>query len=78
VDQSALVDALLDGRIAGAGLDVFADEPTVPDELKAMRNVVLQPHQGSATLEGRHAMAALVMRNLDAHFAGEPVVSPYE
>jgi hydroxypyruvate reductase len=78
VDQSALVEALLNGRIAGAGLDVFADEPAVPDELKAMRNVVLQPHQGSATVEGRQAMAALVMQNLAAHFAGRPLVSPYE
>jgi hydroxypyruvate reductase len=78
VDQSALVEALLNGRIAGAGLDVFADEPNVPAELTAMRNVVLQPHQGSATREGRRAMAALVMQNLDAHFAGRPLVSPYE
>jgi lactate dehydrogenase-like 2-hydroxyacid dehydrogenase len=78
VDQSALVEALLNGRIAGAGLDVFADEPTVPDDLKAMRHVVLQPHQGSATIEGRQAMASLVMRNLEAHFAGKPLVSPYE
>jgi hydroxypyruvate reductase len=78
VDQSALVEALLARRIAGAGLDVFADEPAVPAELTAMRNVVLQPHQGSATLEGRRAMAAIVMRNLEAHFAGTPLVSPYE
>ena len=75
VDQAALVAALETQTIAGAGIDVFADEPTVPDALKTMPNVVLSPHQGSATVETRGAMAALVLANLDAHLAGEPLPS---
>jgi lactate dehydrogenase-like 2-hydroxyacid dehydrogenase len=76
VDEIALISALQERRIAGAGLDVFAHEPTVPDMLKALDNVVLQSHQGSATEEGRAAMAALVLANLDAQFAGRPLPSP--
>ena len=67
VDEAALISALRDGTIAGAGLDVFADEPQVPDALKAMSNVVLQPHQASATVETRRRMADLVLRNLIEH-----------
>jgi lactate dehydrogenase-like 2-hydroxyacid dehydrogenase len=73
VDEPALVAALQGGTIAGAGLDVFADEPSVPEALKTMDQVVLSPHQGSATVDGRAAMAALVVANLDAHFAGRPL-----
>lgn len=76
VDEDALVAALAEGRIAGAGLDVFAHEPQVPEALKAMSQVVLAPHQGSATEEGRAEMRALVLANLDAHFAGQPLVTP--
>jgi lactate dehydrogenase-like 2-hydroxyacid dehydrogenase len=76
VDQDALIAALAEGRIAGAGLDVFADEPQVPEALKAMHQVVLAPHQGSATEEGRTEMRNLVLANLDAHFAGRPLVTP--
>lgn len=76
VDEAALVQALADGRIKGAGLDVFADEPHVPEVLVKMDNVVLQPHQASATNETRDAMADLVVRNLRAHFNGEPLVTP--
>ncbi len=68
VDEAALVAALADGTIAGAGLDVFEDEPNVPQALLAMDNVVLQPHRGSATIEAREAMAALVLENLAGHF----------
>lgn len=75
VDQEALVAALETGGIAGAGIDVFADEPVVPDALKTMSNVVLSPHQGSATVETRGAMAALVIANLDAHLADAPLPS---
>ena len=76
VDEKALVDALLNGRIAGAGLDVFEDEPNVPAELLALDNVVLTPHIGSATWQTRRAMADLSFGNLQAHFAGRPLLSP--
>ena len=76
VDQSALVDALQKGLIAGAGLDVFEDEPNVPAALRAMDNVVLTPHMASATLQTRQAMADLASANLHAHFAGQPLLSP--
>ena len=76
VDEPALVAALEAGTIAGAGLDVFEGEPNVPEALKAMDQVVLLPHQGSATAECRAAMGALVLANLDAHFAGLPLVTP--
>lgn len=71
VDQSALIEALVDGRLAGAGLDVYDDEPAVPDALKTMDKVVLLPHLGSATEETRTAMGMRVVANLDAFFAGE-------
>lgn len=71
VEEQALVKFLKKGLIAGAGLDVFEQEPTVPDELKAMENVVLLPHLGSATLETRVAMGMRVLGNLNAFFNGE-------
>lgn len=70
VDEQALVRALLDGVIAGAGLDVFADEPRVPAALKKMDNVVLSPHQGSATYHTRRRMAELTCDNIAAVLAG--------
>lgn len=76
VDEPALIDALETGIVAGAGLDVFADEPHVPEALKRLDQVVLAPHQGSATEEGRAAMANLVLANLDAHFAGRALPTP--
>lgn len=76
VDEAALVAALQDGRLGGAGLDVFAAEPDVPGALCKMDNVVLQPHQASATIETRLAMADLVVDNLRAHFAGQPALTP--
>ncbi|MDI1294902.1 MAG: 2-hydroxyacid dehydrogenase, partial [bacterium] len=76
IDEDALVAALADKRIAGAGLDVFVNEPHVPHALRAMDHVVLQPHQGSATVQTRAAMADLVLANLDAHFAGMTLVTP--
>ena len=75
VDEPALVAALEEGRLGGAGLDVFADEPHVPEPLTHMENVVLQPHQGSATVETRRAMGDLMLANLAAHFAGEELPS---
>jgi glyoxylate reductase len=71
VDQTALVDALRSGKIAGAGLDVFAAEPEVPNELKKMRNVVLAPHMGSATIDTRAAMSALAVDAIISAFSGK-------
>jgi len=73
VDEAALVEALTAGRLGGAGLDAFQDEPRVPEALLALPNVVLQPHQGSATAETRLDMGNLVLANLEAHFAGRPL-----
>lgn len=76
IDEPALVEALVQGKLGAAGLDVFASEPDVPAALLAMDNVVLQPHQASATWETRDAMGQLVVDNLKAHFAGEPLPTP--
>jgi lactate dehydrogenase-like 2-hydroxyacid dehydrogenase len=76
VDEAALVAALAGGRLGAAGLDVFCHEPRVPEPLLAMANVVLQPHQGSATSECRMDMGDLVLANLEAHFAGRPLPTP--
>jgi lactate dehydrogenase-like 2-hydroxyacid dehydrogenase len=78
VDEPALVEALAEGRIRAAALDVFADEPNVPPELLTMDNVVLAPHYASATLETRLAMGQLVVDNLRAHFSGRPLLTPVE
>jgi lactate dehydrogenase-like 2-hydroxyacid dehydrogenase len=76
VDEQALVQALRDDTIAGAGLDVFENEPNVPAELVSLDNVVVTPHVGSATWQTRQAMADLAFGNLQAHFAGKPLLSP--
>jgi hydroxypyruvate reductase len=76
IDQQALISALTDQTIAGAGLDVYAREPHAPDALTAFPNVVLTPHIGGHTLESHVAMQDCVMANLAACFAGEPL--PYE
>jgi lactate dehydrogenase-like 2-hydroxyacid dehydrogenase len=76
VDEAALIAALDDGRIAGAALDVFEDEPNVPEALRASAKVVLTPHIASGTVETRAAMAALVLANLDAVLAGEEPPTP--
>jgi lactate dehydrogenase-like 2-hydroxyacid dehydrogenase len=76
VDELALISALREGRIAGAGLDVFWDEPRVPDELLPMENVVFMPHMGSSTREVREERGRKLLANLRAHFAGEPVLNP--
>ncbi len=75
VDEEALVEALVSGKLGGAGLDVFVDEPKVPEVLFGMDNVVLQPHVGSGTHETRRAMSQLVLDNLDAKFAGRPLLT---
>ncbi|MDB5649197.1 MAG: 2-hydroxyacid dehydrogenase [Hyphomicrobiales bacterium] len=76
VDQDALIEALQDGRIATAGLDVFTQEPKVPAALVAMEHVVLFPHVGSGTHETRRAMARLLIDNIEAWASGKPVLTP--
>lgn len=76
VDETALVEALRAGTLGGAALDVFADEPRVPDALLSLENVVLSPHAGSATHKTRQAMGDLVIANLAAHFAGKDLLTP--
>lgn len=76
VDEQAMIAALKSGTILAAGLDVFEREPNVPDELKAMQNVVLLPHIGSASVVTRNAMDQLVVDNLKAWFAGKPPLTP--
>ncbi len=75
IDQQALVVALTENTIAGAGLDVYAKEPHAPDALTALPNVVVTPHIGGHTLESHTAMQNCVIANLDAFFAGQPL--PY-
>ncbi len=76
VDETALVAALQSGALGGAALDVFEDEPRVPQALIDMPHVVLAPHIGSATKETRQAMADLALNNLARHFAGQPLLTP--
>jgi len=75
VDEDALVEALQSGKLGGAGLDVFVNEPQVPEVLFGMDQVVLQPHVGSATHDTRRAMSQLVLDNLDAKFSGKPLLT---
>lgn len=76
IDEPALIQALKSGTILAAGLDVFAQEPKVPDELKSMQNVVLLPHVGSASVVTRNAMDQMVVDNLKLWFGGKPVLTP--
>jgi len=76
VDEKALIQALQNKIIRGAGLDVFENEPHVPAELISCENAVLFPHVGSGTHETRRAMAQLVIDNLTAHFAGRDLLTP--
>ena len=78
VDENALTMALREKRIAGAGLDVFWDEPRVPSAFRDFDNVVMAPHIGSNTLEVRRERGRKVLANLQAHFAGQPVLYPVE
>jgi lactate dehydrogenase-like 2-hydroxyacid dehydrogenase len=75
IDQPALVEALAEDRIAGAGLDVYETEPHAPDALTALPNVVLTPHVGGHTLDSHAAMQDCVIANLEAFFTGKPL--PY-
>ena len=76
VDEEALVDCLQKGLLGGAGLDVFANEPQVPEGLLTMPQVVLQPHMGSATVQTRLAMGQLVLDNVEAFLNNRPLLTP--
>jgi lactate dehydrogenase-like 2-hydroxyacid dehydrogenase len=76
VDEPALVAALQEGRLGGAALDVFEDEPNVPAALLGLENVITTPHIASATNETRRSMGDLMIDNLDAFFAGRPMPTP--
>jgi hydroxypyruvate reductase len=76
IDQDALIKALTDKTIAGAGLDVYAREPHAPDALSQFPNVVLTPHIGGHTLESHTAMQDCVIANLETFFAGKPLAYP--
>lgn len=76
VSTADMVEALRNGAIAGAGLDVFDDEPAVPDALKALGNVVLTPHVAGQSPDAARDTVELVLKNLQAFFAGEPVLTP--
>ena len=76
VDETALIAALQAGTIAGAALDVFENEPNVPQALREMDNVVLTPHIGSSTAQTRRAMADLAFDNLNAQLTGQALLTP--
>ncbi|NKB75813.1 MAG: 2-hydroxyacid dehydrogenase [Gammaproteobacteria bacterium] len=75
VDEAALVKLLESGDLGGAALDVFAKEPSIPDALINMHNVVLSPHAASATVKTRLAMGSLVIANILAHLNGRPLIT---
>jgi lactate dehydrogenase-like 2-hydroxyacid dehydrogenase len=76
VDEAALCDALEAGAIAGAALDVFEREPAVPDRLKRLDNVVLTPHMAAISANAQRAQRNIMFANLEAFFAGRPVLTP--
>lgn len=76
VDTALLVRALREGMIAGAAVDVYDDEPRIPGEYLGLRNVVLTPHLGSYSAESLRSKTEIVARNLEAFFAGQPVLTP--
>lgn len=76
VDEKELVQCLMKGELGGAGLDVFENEPNVPEELFGLDNVVLSPHRAVFTEESINDMAELVAANLEAFFANKPLLTP--
>ncbi len=75
IDETALIDALNKNQIAGAGLDVFANEPSIPEALRQQPNVVLQPHVASGTVQTRTAMGNLMLENLSNYFNGKELAA---
>ena len=78
VDTQALITALAEGTIAGAGLDVFEGEPLVPDGLKTLSNVVMTPHVAGQSPEAAKDTVQLVVDNLQAFFSGQPLLTPLQ
>ncbi|EEF50430.1 glycerate dehydrogenase, putative [Ricinus communis] len=76
IDEKEMVRCLMEGEIAGAGLDVFENEPHVPKELLEMDNVVLSPHRAVFTPEAFMALCKLVVGNLEAYLTNRPLLSP--
>jgi lactate dehydrogenase-like 2-hydroxyacid dehydrogenase len=76
VDEAALLHSLENNVIKGAGLDVYLNEPNIDPRFMKLKNVVVLPHVGSGTFETRKAMGKLVRDNLEAHFAGKPLLTP--
>jgi lactate dehydrogenase-like 2-hydroxyacid dehydrogenase len=76
VDEAALLHSLENGVIKGAGLDVYLNEPDIDPRFMKLKNIVVLPHVGSGTFETRKAMGKLVRDNLEAHFAGKPLLTP--
>lgn len=76
IDEDALADALIDGEIGGAGLDVFQGEPEINLKLFSAPNTVFLPHMGSGSVETRNAMGMMVVDNLKAYFSGKPLLNP--
>ena len=73
VSEEDLIEALKTGEIAGAGLDVFEFEPGVSEELRVLDNVIMAPHAGTGTIEGRRTLAAEAAANILSFFEGNPV-----
>ena len=78
VDEDALIAALKSGTLGQAALDVFIEEPTDPARWADVPNVILTPHTAGATTAGVQGMLMLLMQNLQAHFAGQPLKTPVE
>jgi hydroxypyruvate reductase len=76
IDEPVLIELLESGQLGGAGLDVYEREPVVPDTLKGLTNVVLTPHIGGGTLDAHEAMQQLIVANIMAYMAGQPVNTP--
>ena len=76
VDEDALIAALRAGKLFGAGLDVFAEEPTPPERWAGLTNVMLTPHLGGGTRDALIGATQNALENLRRHFAGEPLLTP--
>src|SRR5699024_8075998 len=76
IDEEALIEALTTGRLGAAALDVFEGEPKIDERFHSLPNVLLQPHQASATIETRKTMGRLLRDNLKAHFKGQELPTP--